>query len=124
MARFTQAEYESFLSRQAKHEKTEGPAAGEMVETEGDLHDQILEECRRRGWVAFHGSMAHKSHRTLGEPDFIVLCPRGQLLLIEAKSRTGKRSMPQLALAVLAETLGHKIYVVRSMTDFHNIAPV
>ena len=34
------------------------------VARERTLHDQIFDECRSRGWVAFHGSMAARTHRT------------------------------------------------------------
>src|SRR5689334_13500857 len=35
---------------------------------ESVLHDRIIKFCRENGWLYFHGSMAVKSRRTLGEP--------------------------------------------------------
>ena len=42
---------------------------------ESDLHDFILQDCAAQGWLALHGSMAHRTYRTPGEPDFIILLP-------------------------------------------------
>jgi hypothetical protein len=95
-----------------------GAVAGDAVEREADLHAFISDFCRERGWLAFHGSMAHKAMRTLGEPDYTILADKGRVFLIEAKSKTGKLRREQLGLAKMAEKLGHKIHVVRSFKEF------
>lgn len=92
------------------------------VERESDLHDQIFSECRKRQWIAFHGSMAERTHRTEGEPDFLILCPGGKQLLVEAKSRKGKLSPAQQAIKHHAGMLGHTVHVVRSFEEFIQIA--
>ena len=86
--------------------------------SEASLHDQIFDYCRQRVWIALHGSMAERSHRTLGEPDFTILADRGRVLFVECKSRTGKLSPAQAALKLHAETLGHTIHLVRSYDEF------
>jgi Holliday junction resolvase-like predicted endonuclease len=88
------------------------------VAVESDLHEQIFSECRRRGWIAFHGAMSERTHRTLGEPDFVILAEGGRLLMVECKSRTGKLSLDQQAIAAHARKLGHTIYTVRSVEEF------
>ena len=85
---------------------------------ESDLHEEIFDECRRRGWIALHGSMAGRTCRTLGEPDFVILADGGRVLFIECKSRTGKLSPAQAALKHHAEKLGHLVHVVRSLEEF------
>ncbi len=85
---------------------------------EAELHEQVFDECRRRGWIALHGSMAERTCRTLGEPDFVILADGGRVLFVECKSRTGKLSPAQAALKFHAETLGHTVHVVRSLEDF------
>jgi hypothetical protein len=67
------------------------PPAGrqEGVEREADLHEEIFDECRRRGWIALHGSMAERTCRTLGEPDFVILADGGRVLFVECKSGAG-----------------------------------
>ena len=91
------------------------------VERECDLHGDIEDACRKRGWIFFTGSMAHKAMRTLGEPDYTIMADRGRVFFIEAKSRIGKLSREQQGLAMMAERLGHKIHVVRNITEFHGI---
>lgn len=91
------------------------------VKVERDLHSQIFEECRRRGWIAFHGSMAERTHRTKGEPDFIILTDDKRALLVECKTATGKLTTEQQAMIAHARKLGHTIHVVRSMQEFSTI---
>ena len=88
------------------------------VVREGSLHEEIFDECRRRGWIALHGSMAERTCRTLGEPDFVILAEGGRVLLVECKSRSGKLSPAQAALKHQAERLGHTVQVVRSLVEF------
>jgi hypothetical protein len=96
------------------------PAQG--CDDEGELHRQILDECKRRGWIVFHGSMAHSTFRTPGEPDMVCLTDNGGLLLIEAKTRTGKLSPDQQAIHAWARKLGHTVHVVRSFEEFVRLA--
>lgn len=92
------------------------PCQGEAVEA--DLHAKIFDECRRRGWIAFHGSMAERTHRNEGEPDFHIWTDGGKSLAVECKSRTGKLSVAQQAMIAHAAKLGHTIHVVRSFEAF------
>ena len=93
----------------------------EGVARESDLHGDILDACRQRGWLCWHGSMAHKAMRTLGEPDFTILADKSRVFFIECKSRNGKLSREQAGLAMQADGLGHKIHVVRNMTEFRTV---
>ena len=86
--------------------------------SEASLHEEIFDECRRRGWIALHGSMAERTCRTLGEPDFTILAGGGRVLFVECKTRTGKLSPAQAALKFHAEKLGHTFHVVRSREEF------
>lgn len=85
---------------------------------ESDLHEAIIAECKRRGWIYFHGSMAHRTRRTIGEPDFCILIPNGRVLLIECKSAKGKIRPEQAGMIYWAQKLGHKISVVRNFREF------
>lgn len=105
--RFTESEYQKILDRQKATEK--------------ELHGQIIRECMVRGWLAFHGSMAHRTKRTAGEPDFIILANVGRVLLVECKSKIGKLTIDQAATIAWAEKLGHTIHVVRSIEDFQSV---
>jgi hypothetical protein len=99
-------------------QRAEGRGQRSEISREAELHDQIFDECRRRVWIALHGSMAERSHRTLGEPDFTILADGGRVLFVECKTRIGKLSPAQAALKFHAEKLGHLIHVVRSREEF------
>lgn len=119
MPRMTSQEWDAYVARRASHqpEHRQGPA----VEDERQIHDDILAECRRRGLIAFHGNMAHRTFRTPGEPDFVILAHGGRCLLVECKTRLGKLSAEQLGMQAMAGVLGHTIHVVRSLADFLNL---
>ena len=110
----TQAEINAYLARSGPKQS----AAGEGFEREGELKREVLDECRRRGWIALHGSMAHRTHRTIGEPDIVVIAERRRVILLELKSRTGKSSPEQDALHAWARKLGHAVYVIKTMDEF------
>jgi hypothetical protein len=113
----TQAEVAAYYARQSA--LTERSHCGsQAVAVESDLHGEILDECKRRGWIALHGSMAHRTYRNLGEFDFTILADCGRVLLVEAKAKRGKLSPEQRALHAWARKLGHTVYAVRSMSDF------
>ena len=69
----------------------------------------------------FHGATSFKTRRTIGEPDFQVYGDGGRFWLIEVKNAKGKLSLEQMAVSVLAETLGHKIHVVRSFNELTDL---
>ena len=97
MPRWTSYDLAQFLGRGAKRVRDSFDTLPEC--REASLHNFILEEVGRRGWLAFHGSMAHRTHRSVGEPDFQILTGWGGLLLLEVKSARGKLRPEQLALA-------------------------
>ncbi len=91
---------------------------GHGVSREKDLHDEIERHCREHGWIALHGSTAHRTHRTAGEPDFVIFADNNRTLKIECKSRSGKLSTAQLGIIAWAKKLGHTVHVVQSMEEF------
>src|SRR5688572_5875057 len=97
--RMTTAEVNAYLARTTKIEPS---ATNDAVVDESLLHNRIIAECKRRGWIYFHGSMALATARTVGEPDFTILADNGRFFLIECKSRTGKLSPEQLGMSVWA----------------------
>ena len=87
------------------------------VDKESDLHADIIQYCRSKGWLFFHGAMCAETHRTEGEPDFLIFRPGG-FLLVECKTRTGKLSIAQQSVSAQAKQLGHTVHIVRSMEEF------
>lgn len=112
---WTQADVERFNAKRVPQDPS--PAGGDKC-VERLLHYQILEQCERHGWIAFHGSMAHRTHRMLGEFDFIILADRGRVFFIECKTKTGKLTTEQAGIHAWANRLGHCPYVVRSFQEF------
>ena len=119
-----------FMAYEAKIKASKPAAHSDGVKKESDLHESIIQFCRDRGWQYLHGAMSERTHRTAGEPDFILLAPAGVVLLVECKSKSGKLSPAQLAFQAHALKNGHTIHVVRSMSEFlvvvkksHDIIP-
>lgn len=94
------------------------PVASDAANDERELHNEILEHCKLNGFLAFHGSMAHRTFRTAGECDFHLLLPGGLVLFIECKTKNGKLSTDQLGVKMWMEKLGHTYHVVRSYSEF------
>jgi hypothetical protein len=132
---WTEADVALHNSRVRKENQIPVKAGG--CAREADLHLQILDECRKRGWIALHGSMASPTRRNEGEPDFVILggtvrvCAsltgelyedmRSFVLFVEAKTRLGKLSPAQQAFHAHAKKLGHVVHVVRSFQEFLNL---
>lgn len=121
MPRMTSIELANYNAKRMTPSERLFKEAAQEVTAESRLHQQILTECKGRGWLAFHGSMAHATYRTQGEPDFIILADLGRVFFIEAKSKTGKLTSEQLGVCAWAEKLGHKVSVVRSFGEFLNL---
>ena len=126
--RISSAEHASILARQGK--QPEKSKSG--VDRESELHAQIIKECMKRGWPFIHNRMDRMSTSTIGAPDFVILgvySSRGvtqffdrtnspEIYLIECKTRTGKLSVEQLGFQRMAERIGHRVHVVRSLEEF------
>lgn len=123
MPRLTEQQYRDYLVRMhgAKKVLHQSPSANTKTECEADLHDQIIGECKRLGWLWVHARMDRASHLTIGAPDFIILADNGRVLLVECKRRNGKSSPEQIAFHAWAAKLGHTVFVVRSIEEFHAI---
>lgn len=90
------------------------------VANESELHNQILDACKQRGWYVIHSRMDRPSTNGVGAPDFVVVT-NASVVFIECKSKTGKLRPEQQAVAKWLETLGKKLHVVRSIQEFHEV---
>lgn len=93
----------------------------DCVENESDLHNAIIDFCKERGWIALHGSTAHRTYRTLGESDFCCVLPFGLVLFVECKTKTGKLTQEQQVMAAWLKRLGNEMHVVRSLQEFQQL---
>lgn len=102
--------------------ETEAPRTG--CDEESELHSHIIEECKARGLLYGHGSMAHKTHYTPGWPDFVIVKPPAYvawdhpILFVECKTKTGKLTPEQRAVEAHLRKLGQTLHVVRSIEEF------
>jgi hypothetical protein len=117
MPRMTSAEFALY---EARRQPRQIPAGNRSETREDVLHDEILNECKRRGWIALHGRMDMATGRTVGEPDFTILA-EGRVLFVEAKTAGGKLRPEQAALIAWARKLGHTVHVIRSIQEFMEI---
>ena len=113
-------QYEEMQARLNRNKLREAPAPmpADAPDCEGDLHETIVKECQRRGWLVFHGSMAHRTHRTIGEPDLIIPADSGVTFYIELKSRTGKPTPEQNAVSAYLFHHEHRHAFIRSVSEF------
>jgi hypothetical protein len=120
MANWTNEQLRDFEARRYSSNHIQ-KVLSEPVSDESELHNAIIEYCKSKGWQYLHGSMAERTHRTLGEPDFIILAHGSQLRMVECKSKAGKLSLDQQAFIAHAKKNGHVVYVVRSMDEFEKL---
>lgn len=120
----TQAEVNAYEARRRK--SSERLEELEGCERESLLHEQIMAECRRRGWLVIHSRMDKRTTTGVGTPDFVIAgeetflggVKKPVVWFIEAKSRKGKLRPEQAAMIAQAARFGHTIHVVRSFEDF------
>lgn len=114
MVRFSQTDLDNYQARQVRQ-----PAKVDDGEAkESDLHDKILAECKRRGWVAVHSRMDKATTTASGVFDFIIFADKGRIFVVEAKSKIGKLSPAQSAFMCHLSNLGHGSAAVRSFREF------
>ena len=110
---------EQAAAHQAKHSPQTRPVLSSGIpESERDLQNEIIKCCQSNQWPIFRGSMAHRTFRNVGEPDFHVIIPWNQHLMIECKSRKGKLTTEQLGVKMQLEMVGCPVHVVRSLSEF------
>jgi hypothetical protein len=117
MATWTNEQLRDFEARRYSSNHIQ-KVLSDPVEDESGLHNAIIDYCKSKGWQYLHGSMAHRTRRVCGEPDFVVLAHGSQLRMVECKSKNGKLSLDQQAFIAHAKKNGHVVYVVRSMEEF------
>ncbi len=94
------------------------PDMPEPVESESDLHDQIIAYCKGKGWYYVRSRMDRKTTQAVGCPDFIIAADAGRSFWIECKAKNGKGSPAQLETIVHLLKLGHKSAFVWSFEEF------
>ncbi len=122
MATFTQQQVNDFYARvektKFKHSDyfKDGPGS-----VESDLHDQISNYCRSKGWYYVHSRMDRKSTNGIGTADFLIFMDGGRAVAIEAKRAGRKPTREQLMAQAQLRHLGHTSEIVYSFEQFLTI---
>lgn len=109
------ADYLAMLTRTTKRD--DKPALGPSPDRESELHDQILDYCKGKGWLCIHSRMDRKSTQQKGVSDFIVVTPISPYF-VEAKRRNQKLRPEQAAFRAQILKLGWPHAVVYCLQDF------
>jgi hypothetical protein len=114
----TTEQFNEMQARVAAGRHQSEPVGPDAVTDEGDLHDQILSECKRRLWPAVHSRMDMATTTARGCPDFVIFADAGRVFAIECKTAKGKLTPEQMGWKMLLERNGHRYALVRSFEDF------
>lgn len=93
----------------------------DACEQESELHQQIIDECRRREFYFEHCRMDRKTTNGVGSVDFKIAMPGGRTLWIECKRKKSKTTPAQNAVIAHLRKLGHTAAVVWSFQEFINL---
>lgn len=98
------------------------------MDLEGDLHDDIEKELKRRRWYYVHSRMDKPTTTELGVTDFIIAVPAGdgekpRTLWLEAKRHGAKLTKEQNITRHILLSAGHWHEVVYSKKQFLKILP-
>src|ERR1700744_3157346 len=94
------------------------------VKLEGELHDKIEAELKRRRWYYVHSRMDKPTTTELGVTDFIIAVPANaagefpRTLWLEAKRHGAKLTKEQNIVRHILKAAGHWHEVVYSMKQF------
>lgn len=111
MPSWTPEQYNEHLLRNAVRQ----PSPEDAVERESDLHEQIIELCRERGFYPVHSRMDRRTSQALGVPDFIIALPGGKTLFLECKAKGRKATPEQNAAIAHLKSLGHCAEIVNNI---------
>lgn len=108
-----------FAQMLARVEQNSGrmPVSDDPVTKESDLHQDIIDLCKRRGWFYVRSRMDRRSTQAPGVPDFIVAADDGKTIWIECKAKGNKPSNEQLATITFLKAKGHAAAICYNMAD-------
>lgn len=93
------------------------PPSVKTTKREADLHNEILEYCRSKGWVAIRSIFGRKSTMLPeGCSDFIIVA-ENRVRFIEVKTKS-KQTLEQQCFERQVEKLGHGYIIVHSIEEF------
>lgn len=107
----------------ARTERNAGriPMPTDAVEVESELHQEIIDLCKRRGWFYVRSRMDKRTTQAIGVPDFIIAADDGKTIWIEAKAKGNKPTTEQLATITFLKAKGHLAGLAYNMADVMNL---
>ncbi len=118
MMSITRMQYYEMLANVQRRPKSITGQALADVKREADLHDQILDYCKDKGWICVHSRMDRPSTNQVGTVDAIVATDDGRTLWVECKRAGGKLTPAQNAFIHWLERNHQQVCVVRSLEQF------
>ena len=115
---FTTTQFIAMQLRLDAGRKKKLDAPADAVEREADLHEQINDYFRSKGWSVVRSRMDMRTTTAKGVADFIIFADYGRTICVECKTRLGKLSIDQLGFKMHLEKLGHVVHVVRGFSEF------
>lgn len=109
-------QFQEMLARTIRKPVQYGPQSS--VTREKDLHEQIINECKNRGWFYVHSRMDLPTTTACGVTDFVIATTDGRTLWIECKRAGGKLTPAQRATIHWLERNRQHVAVVYSFQNF------
>lgn len=94
------------------------PEKSKSQQREEEVHDQIEQHLRSRGYYYVHARMDRRTTTAEGTPDFIIALPNGTTLWVEVKVRPNKPSIEQLGAIAHLQKLKHWAKIVWSFEEY------
>ena len=111
-------QYQQMLARTTKVRPGPAPPASRDAQREADIHDQIEDHCRSKGWYPIHSRMDRATTQRKGIADFIIIAPGGVVFFVEVKRPGGKPTPEQLQFAAICKRHGQLYALVYSYEDY------
>ena len=118
--RISQQDADRMIARLAsvKPSNTDPSKPSKIYLYESELHDDVIAECERRGWLAIRSRMDKRATNQKGTTDFIIAASWGVVFWIECKIGKNTVSDDQTAMLNRLSTLNQRFAVIRSLDEF------
>ena len=97
-------------------EAKEPPIFEATEDPESDLQEAVEDWLKEQHYYFFHDRS--KKANVPGFPDLIVALPRGNVIFLELKNKTGRLTACQKKVMLHLSSLGHRYLVIRSLEQF------
>lgn len=107
-------DFDKMQARLAKVTDKRTPGA---VERERDLHEAIIEYCKKMGYLYRHDRMDKPTTGQIGWPDFEIFQPLAMTVFLECKAKGAKANIEQLSKIAQLRRFGYVAEIVDNIID-------